>query len=268
MKLDDSLIDPVQYELHFNSKTQSWEYPNKGNAPTPWNKVSNVMKYRKVLAPGESTSFTRELSREMRCGEKVMFTAQIEYPKTKRTREIRSEEYVVPCLDTHLSIQPPMVDRASRNEIVNTLNLFWKAALSRDDTLRTQWVRNRPLELSPVDKKTRVPRSEDMLSSPIEEGSPGWEGQMRRLSSERWGGTFWFLRSFAQDIHTYNLELLKVDILAASKSEALVNVRFATETMRAEGRADNGRLVLRRDGAGWTVVSMQPIGEMSYRRDH
>lgn len=264
MDLGNGRLDPVQYGLLYDNKTQTWKYPNSDNAPTPWKDVSDVMKHAKVLVPGESLSFTRQHSREMRCGEKVMLTAQIGYPKSKRTLEIRSEEYLVPCLDTKVPFKPPTVGTAEQDEILNTLDLFWKAALSGDEALLSQRIRKRPLELWPADKETRHPKPQDKLSA-TREGSPDWVAQMRDLSRERWGGTFWFLRTFAKDIHTYNLQLLKAEVSAASKNEALVNVHFANETMKVKDKSATGRLVLLRDDSGWKVVSMQPIGEMNYR---
>lgn len=95
----DGTIDPVLYLLRFNKKTNSWDYPNSSNAPTPWEKESSIMKHEKLLKPGESLTFSRAFSRVSDCGRSVIVTAQIGAPKSKKTREIRSEEYVVPCSD-------------------------------------------------------------------------------------------------------------------------------------------------------------------------
>ncbi|MEZ5423981.1 MAG: hypothetical protein R2682_12945 [Pyrinomonadaceae bacterium] len=92
-------FDPVLYLLRFNEKTNSWEYPNSSNAPTPWEKESGIMKSEKRLKPGESLTFSRAFSRVSDCGRRVIVTAQIGAPKSKKTHEIRSEEYVVPCSD-------------------------------------------------------------------------------------------------------------------------------------------------------------------------
>ncbi|MBV6496989.1 MAG: hypothetical protein DYH05_08785 [Acidobacteria bacterium ACB1] len=97
MEFEDGRFDPVRYLLHFNKKTNSWDYPNSSNAPTPWEKESSVMKHKKILRPGESLTFSRDVSRVSDCGLRMVYTAQVGAPKSKKTHEIRSEEYVVPC---------------------------------------------------------------------------------------------------------------------------------------------------------------------------
>ncbi|MCC6826069.1 MAG: hypothetical protein IT172_10035 [Acidobacteria bacterium] len=99
MDKGDGTIDPVLYLLRFNKKTSSWDYPNSSNAPTPWKKESSIMKHEKILKRGESLTFSRAFSRVSNCGRRVIFTAQIGAPRSKKTHEIRSEEYVVPCSD-------------------------------------------------------------------------------------------------------------------------------------------------------------------------
>ena len=99
MDKEDCTIDPVLYLLSFNKKTGTWDYPNSSNAPTPWEKESSIMKHEKILRPGESIAFSRNVSRTSDCDLRMVYTAQIGAPKSKKTHEIRSEEYVVPCSD-------------------------------------------------------------------------------------------------------------------------------------------------------------------------
>lgn len=95
----NGLIVPVRYCLNFNEKTGKWEYPNRKNAPVPWKFESGAYKHKQILKPGESISFVRQFSRELQCTSRVMFTAQVAIGTSPRTKEIRSEEYQIPCTD-------------------------------------------------------------------------------------------------------------------------------------------------------------------------
>lgn len=98
--LGNGVIDPVRYVLIYDKEVKTWNYPNPQNAPISWKLVSGAEKHRLILRPGQSLSFVREVSREQDCGRKMIVTAQVSNTGTKETREIRSDEYRVPCLNS------------------------------------------------------------------------------------------------------------------------------------------------------------------------
>lgn len=92
-------VDPIRYMLDYNQRTNRWEYPNPNNKPTPWKKESGTQKHVVVLKTGESLTVTREFSREQECGRRVMVTAQIASVKSRKSHELRSDEYQIPCVN-------------------------------------------------------------------------------------------------------------------------------------------------------------------------
>jgi hypothetical protein len=92
---------PIKYLLRFNQKLNRWEYPTRNNKPVPWNEVSPTYKVEKNLKPGEYITFSSFFSSESDCGTRFKITAHVRLNKSKKTREIRSNEFTIaPCTDT------------------------------------------------------------------------------------------------------------------------------------------------------------------------
>jgi len=263
----DGTIDPVLYLLRFNKKTNSWDYPNSSNAPTPWEKESSIMKHEKLLKPGESLAFSRAFSRVSDCGRRVIFTAQVSAPKSKKTHEIRSEEYVVPCSDQkpdkssiihrlqNMSASPKVemkptpsstansLDVKNKKEILDAVNGYWQAALSGNDTLVARHILKAPVEFWTANQrhKTHQPTGQDV---PVGDGDMSHEESRFAFSS---------LKAFARQIHDHNVDLVKTALLKANETEAIVKIDYATAKMKAEGTFTAQLVLLSRDDTGWRI---------------
>lgn len=89
---------PIRYLLTFNKKLNDWDYPTQNNRPVPWKEVSQTYKNEKILKPGESITFSSFFSSVSDCGILYKVTAQVKMHKSKKTQEIRSNEFMIePC---------------------------------------------------------------------------------------------------------------------------------------------------------------------------
>lgn len=92
---DNEYLQPIRYLITFDEKLGNWKYPTSSNKPIDWIKESPTYKKTKMLKPGEFLNFSHDFSSEDDCDQRLKFTTNMSFGKSKQVHEVRSEEFIV-----------------------------------------------------------------------------------------------------------------------------------------------------------------------------
>ncbi len=106
-------LDPVRYLLSYSKEAQDWEYPNPANGPIPWKDVSVTYKHAKTIRPGDTLEFSRTFASQTDCATRFKITVQVSIGKSSKTREIRSQEFVIGLCECSNRVNPESSNRVN-----------------------------------------------------------------------------------------------------------------------------------------------------------
>jgi len=88
-------LQPIRYLLRFDKNSNDWSYPTPSGKPVKWKNVSAIYKRFRVLQPGKFLDFSAFFSSIDDCGQKFKVTIQMGVYESKKTVEVRSEEFTI-----------------------------------------------------------------------------------------------------------------------------------------------------------------------------